>query len=176
MGKSCAEFWKKNFSKIFSLTILLGLLLASPAALLLLAYSQDVIAVTNARVLQPLGIQPVTEVINLGEKLDQMIGEEWSYRVTILAFQLGMTGASVWCFPAMFKLVTTKLDNFFSPGALSLYVLFFLGLQFGITCWEKLRIAGMGSGDTPVAGAILLTATVLILALLYLEPKTRETT
>lgn len=179
MANSYDDFWyeNKNTSKVFGVSILLGLLLASPAILTFLAFSEEVIAVTNAFVLSPLGLMPLPGTINLGVDVSEWLGlgDEWSYRINVLSFQLGIAGSSLWWLAAALRAFSLKWANTFILGALPIFILFFGGLNFGLSCWYRLRIAGVASDDTPVAGAILLTAIILIGMVLYIDHKTGKT-
>lgn len=183
MENSYNEFWHKNTSKVFSVTILLGGLLMFPAILTLSAYNEGVIAATNTLVLSPLGavfpslgLEPLPGVINLGVDIAEWfgLGDNWSYRINILFFQLGIAGSALWWLPAALRAAALKVANAFTVGALSLYLLVFLGLQLGLLYWYHLRIAGAASNDRPVAEAIIITAVILIAAVLYIDRKIRE--
>ncbi len=159
------KFWSKNTSKVFEVTVLWGLLFGTPAALFLLAYSQWI---TN------FGLT----FVSVGELLDEQIGQEWSYQVTIFAFQLGVVGGTLFWLPAALKAFDTfalGLRNAFAPYAFLVYTLFFLGAQFALTCFVRLRIAGTGSDNTPVVGALLLVGIVGIAVTLRVWHKIKET-
>lgn len=148
------NFWSKNTSKVFEVTVLWGLILGASAMFLLISYH--------------------LAGINVGELLDDAVGQEAAYWIMILAFQLGMAGGTLLWLPATLRLAAMKWDNFFSHGALALYVLFFGGLQFTLACWTKLRIAGMGSDDSQAAMAIIVISVVLMATVTLVEHKTRR--
>lgn len=175
MENAYAAFWRKNTSKVFSVTVLWGLLLGAPAMLVLLAYNKMIVTIINIHVLPALDMQPLTGLINIGDLLEDNIGQRLSYGVTILAFQMGFVGGSILWVPAIFRILFLKWENAFSWGAIALYTLFFGGAQMALICYLKLRVAGMDSDDSPVVWALVMLGVVGMAMTMYLGKKIQKT-
>ncbi len=167
-------FWRKNTSKVFSVTVVWGLLLGAPAMLVLLAYNKMIVTIINIHVLPALDMQPLTGLINIGDLLEDNIGQRLSYGVTILAFQMGFVAGCIWWIPAILRMFVLKWGNAFSWGAIASYLLFFGGAQFALACYMKLRVAGMGSDDSPVAWALVMLGVVGIAMTMYITRKIQK--
>ncbi len=171
---SYKEFWWKNTYKVLITATLWGLLLGAPAMLVLLAYNKMIVTIINIHVLPALDMQPLTGLINIGDLLEDNIGQRLSYRVTILAFQMGFVAGCTWWIPAILRIFVLKWNNAFSWGAVASYLLFFGGAQVALMCYLKLRAAGMGSDDSPVAWALVMLGIVGIIMTMYITRKIQK--
>lgn len=155
MENSYATFWRRNTSKIFSVTVLWGLILSAPAAFLLICYH--------------------LAGINVGILLDEHVGQKQSYWIILLVYMLGMTGGTLLWLPSVLRIFVMKWQNAFTMGAFALYVLFFLGAQLALECFVVLRRVDIVYEDNTVAWALIMLSVIGMLVTLRVWHKTRTT-